>query len=160
VFFVLDSTLGGGTFQVQIGSILSDTLKAPVTYSALTTKTVSTTLHLPQGDQILRFTVLNTPLFNFDKMRFELLTGTANVKNEKCDFLVYPESGRNSYIVELKGEKYTSPLNLYDISGRVLISFQNPGNITRIPVSILNPGVYFIRATINHDPVVKKFMLE
>src|SRR4030042_5428167 len=60
----LASLEGGGTFQLKIGEVESDILIAPNTSSWLNTQSVSATMNLIAGEQIMRFSIIGQPLFN------------------------------------------------------------------------------------------------
>src|SRR5690606_24522865 len=75
--FHLASYCGGGTFRISVDTLNSEIITALPSNSLLTTQAVSTSMHLTPGNKIVRVTMLGTPIFNFDKMVFELETGTS-----------------------------------------------------------------------------------
>jgi aryl-phospho-beta-D-glucosidase BglC (GH1 family) len=144
--FFLASLQGNGTFQVKIGDVLSDILKAPATNSNLTTKSVSTVLNLQSGTQIMRFSILGNPSFNIDYFRFtDLQTGISSSVHNVSGFSGVVYNPANSIVtIRLADRDGVEKLNIYHISGRLMTSVYRPGSVIEIPVSGWAKGVYII----------------
>jgi hypothetical protein len=145
--FFLASLQGNGTFQVKIGDVQSDILKAPVTNSNLTTKSVSTVMNLKSGQQIMRFSVLGNPSFNIDYFRFtDLQTGISDPGNNGTGFsgiVYYPAN--NMVKISLTNSNGFEKLNVFHISGKLMTSMDSPGRVTEMPVSGWAKGVYVVQ---------------
>lgn len=145
VGFHLASLHGGGKFQVNIGEVVSDTLKAPRTNSWMTTQKVSTTMNLEAGEQIMRFSVIGDPLFNIDYYSFDLATsvnsGFEIIGNES--FVYFDEKNKQINIVRTIDKP--CQINLIMLNGSVIRNIQTADKHTRISSSGLKPGMYIVQ---------------
>jgi len=161
VEFFLASLQGNGTFQVKIGNVVSDTLKAPVTNSSLTTKSVSTVLKLDSGLQIMRFTILGHPAFNIDYFRFtDLQTGiTRQVHHPSgiSGITYHPASARLT--IRLADSKSIEKLFIYHISGRLMATLVIPDVETEMSVSGWAKGVYVVCGAGKNGRETKKIVI-
>jgi len=161
VEFFLASLQGNGTFQVKIGNVVSDTLKAPVTNSSLTTKSVSTVLKLDSGLQIMRFTILGHTAFNIDYFRFKALqTGiTEQVHHPSgiSGITYHPASARLT--IRLADSKSIEKLFIYHISGRLMATLVIPDVETEMSVSGWAKGVYVVCGAGKNGRETKKIVI-
>lgn len=140
----LAAVQGGGKFSLKIGDIESDTLYAATSYSWLDTKNTSFTMNLKEGEQIMRFTVLEKPLFNIDKLTFRLVTsGTAPLESAGGSLTLYQNQNRE-IIVHLKAERTLQTVWMYDLKGTLIYSPSGSSSI--IPAMDIPAGIYIIRA--------------
>jgi hypothetical protein len=159
--FFLASLQGNGTFQVKIGDVVSDTLKAPVTYSSLTTKSVSTVLNLKSGPQIMRFSILGYPSFNIDYFRFtDLQTG---ISDQGTSTLSSPRVIYNpdykKLLIQPSSDQPFDKLNIYNISGSLIISYPDPGGEIQISVDGWTKGVYIVQGVGRNGKESKKIVI-
>jgi len=155
---MLASLEGGGKFQVKIGEVESDTLIAPVTYSALNTASVSTIMNLNAGEQIMRFTVISLPLFNIDKIVFESPEAVEVKKVENLSFTIFQNQDRELVLIS----DTKSPIHLiqiYNITGSMIYSLTDPETELKISTSVMSPGIYIIRAETARQMFCKKIVI-
>jgi hypothetical protein len=159
--FFLASLQGNGKFQVKIGDAVSDTLKAPVTNSNLTTKSVSTILSLKSGQQIMRFSILSYPSFNIDYFRFtDLQTGIADPGYTGAGFSgIFYNPVNNKVKISLTNGSMVEKLNVYHISGKFVASYPNPGREIQIPVDGWVKGVYIVQGVGKLGKTVQKIVI-
>jgi aryl-phospho-beta-D-glucosidase BglC (GH1 family) len=154
----LASLEGGGKFQIKIGEIESDTLTAPVTYSALNTASVSTIMNLNAGEQILRFTVISLPLFNIDKIVFESPEAVQATKVENMAFTVFQNQNRE--LVYISNSKFPVHLiQIYNITGSLIFTITDPETEFKIATSGLPAGIYFIQAVTDKQKISRKIII-
>ena len=93
-----------------------------------------------------------------DESRFEIVYKNLEVlgTNElsKSDFIVYRDG--DSYVV--KSSKALGKIEIYDASGRMLITSSTKENTIKINTSILSNGVYLLRAENSGDVKTKKII--
>jgi aryl-phospho-beta-D-glucosidase BglC (GH1 family) len=141
---------GGGKFIIKIGETESDTLYAAASYSRLDTKSTATTMNLMAGEQIMRFTVIEKPLFNIDKLIFRPAgSGTGLSESASGSLDVYQNQNRE-IIVHLKDGNTLQMVRMYDLKGSLVYSAA--GAYSVIPAADIPAGMYIIRAA-GHDRV-------
>jgi aryl-phospho-beta-D-glucosidase BglC (GH1 family) len=145
--FFLASLQGNGTFQVKIGDVQSEILRAPATNSSLTTKSVSSVMNLKSGLQIMRFSILGNPSFNIDYFRFtDLQTGINDQRYTRTGFSgIFYNPVNNMVKISLVNSSEFEKLNVYHISGKLMAYISNPERVTEMPVSGWAKGVYLVQ---------------
>jgi aryl-phospho-beta-D-glucosidase BglC (GH1 family) len=155
----LASLEGGGKFQIKIGEIKSDTLTAPITYSALNTGSVSAIMNLNAGEQIMRFTVISLPLFNIDKIVFESPEAVQAMKAENMSFKVFQNQDRE--LVFISDSKLSVRLlQIYTLTGSLILTITEPEAEFKIPLSGLPAGVYVIQAVTDKQKISRKIVID
>lgn len=154
----LASLEGGGKFQIKIGEVNSDTLTAPVTYSALNTASVSAIMNLNAGEQIMRFTVISLPLFNIDKIVFESPEAVEAKKAENLSFTVFQNQDRE-LVFTFNSESPVRLIQIFNITGSMIYSLTNPEIDLKISVSGIPPGVYIIQALSDKQKFSRKIII-
>lgn len=148
----------GGSFKVSVGDSETNTLQAPNTGSWLVTTPVSTSIELSAGEQIMRFTVIDDPLFNIDKFEFSLDNTSAEQYPEHSSFQAYVNKHRE-IIIKFKEGSDISILHLYDVRGNRIKSITAPSSNPKIQTSDLENGIYIIQALSNQMNITKKIIL-
>ena len=151
----LASLQGGGTFQIKIGEVESEILTAPNTNSALNTQIVSTTLNLTAGEQIMRFTVIDDPLFNIDKIDCELFIDAVNFP-ESDDFFVIYQNLSGELILNYNNSFTIHNIRIYDITGSLIYAAENPDNNIRLPVNGISSGIYIVQILTDNQKYYSK----
>jgi hypothetical protein len=95
----------------------------------------------------MRFSVISNPIFNIDKIVFELknTTATNELNNEQPFFIVQNKS--NEIIVSYKSNQQLQQIRLYSITGSLLKMIKNPGSQTVIPTHDLPLGIYIVQGS-------------
>lgn len=158
ISFYLASYFGGGKFRFSVDTLDSEIITAPPSNSVLQTQAVTISMYLTPGNKIVRFTMLEEPLFNFDKMLFELKTGIAAQSEKKIPFVAYQNSSGN-LSVNFKTVSNAEILNVYNISGSLVFSAVNPDQNTEIPAHKTPPGIYVIHGVSNQKKHTQKVFI-
>ncbi len=145
VGFYLASLMGGGKFQVKIGNVVSDTLKAPRTNSWMTTQKVSTTMYLEEGEHIMRFSVIADPLFNIDYYTFDLATSTDHGFVKPGNEAMIYFDNRKKEINILRNMEIPCQVRIINMNGAVLQSSWIADKHSRVSSSGLKPGLYIVQ---------------
>lgn len=142
----------GGSFVVRVGDSTSDTLESKRSGSWLTTTKVSFRMPLEAGEQILRFTVIDQPAFNFDKMEFSPVTSAGGSlpgmtdRNPSAGISV-TEDGKGCLLIRHHGATSASVIRVHDLTGSVVaMTIIQPEEQTRMAIPGLAPGIYVISA--------------
>lgn len=143
----LASVYDGGKFRIIIDTIQSEIITVSSSNSNLNTKPFTTEMYLDPGVKIMRFSVIATPIFNIDKIIFDLKSPVSDIemKNEK-PFFVYQNSS-DEIVVNLKTNQQLNKIGLYSVSGSLLKMVNTPGSQTIIPANNLPAGVYIIQVS-------------
>ncbi len=160
ITFYLAALYGGGTFQISVDSLKSEIITAPTCYSWLNTKPVTTSMYLYPGEHIMRLTVLSEPIFNIDKMKFDLITGISEFNQpEIIPFNAYQNSMGNLVITQNKNMA-TDVIHIYSVTGSLVYSIVNPDLVTQVPASIIPGGIYLVQGISNRRKYVQKMVLQ
>jgi aryl-phospho-beta-D-glucosidase BglC (GH1 family) len=149
---------GGGTFQIEVDSIKSEILTAPTCYSWLTTKPVETKMYLLSGEHILTFTILSDPLFNIDKISFDLVTATQNII-EQNDLFQVVQNAYQQVIIKQSSNQKLSQINIYNNLGSLVFQVKYPENNFTLSNKGLVPGMYFIQGLAQNQKQTQKIIL-
>jgi len=139
---------GGGRFAIRVGDKQSDTLESESTGSWLTTTDVSFTMQLEAGEQVMRFSVIDQPLFNIDKTIFSLNTsigGAGSIPGKGISV-----TGDMDRVLMIRHLRTTSAslIRVYDITGSLVKTRKAaPGEAVRLETTGMRAGIYLIRAT-------------
>jgi hypothetical protein len=137
-----------GTSWVNVGD--SGFSAGAVDYTSLAFSPNGTTPYVGYKDEgnsdhasVMKFDTLNT-------------TGINNITELRLS--VYPDPATDKITVELSGLQNETSLSIVDIRGQQLMMRQITDLKTRVDISGLTDGVYFVRLTNNRSVEVKKFI--
>ncbi|MBW6537372.1 MAG: cellulase family glycosylhydrolase, partial [Mariniphaga sp.] len=142
---------GGGTFQIEFDTLSSGAISVPTSYSALNTVPVSFKMYLYPGEQIMRFTVLSDPLFNIDKMVFELVTLVNAFPETGRNLFTLYQNQNNELVIRSESGLNIESIRVMTVNGSSVLIVNKPGTETIIPKSNLPAGIYFIQAVTRND---------
>jgi aryl-phospho-beta-D-glucosidase BglC (GH1 family) len=154
----LASLEGGGKFQVKIGGVDSDTLIAPVSYSWLNTKSVSSTINLIEGVQIMRFSVIAEPLFNIDKIVFELPNTVEDPESDIFLFNVFLNQNRELIFI-YNNNASVRLVQIYDITGSLIRSITDPEINMKLSTSGMPSGIYIVHSLTDNQKFTRKIII-
>jgi hypothetical protein len=154
----LSAVQTGGTFKISVGNTESGILTAESSDSWLKTKSVSTSMHLTAGEQILKFSIVSLPIFNIDKMEFNVVTSVQNIKNDNLFFSILQKPGREVTAV-IADEFTVNFLQVYNSSGLLIQTIQQPAHYQNINTSRMPSGIYLINAIGKDQKFSRKIFL-
>ncbi len=159
VTFQLASTNRGGKFQITIDTVQSEIITMTGSGSNLTTKPFTTEMYLYPGIQIMRFSVISNPIFNIDKITFELKNATKTIDfGAENPFNIY-QNNSGEVVITQKTDSQLKTIGLYSITGSLLKVVNNPGAQTVIPINDLSSGIYIIQASNPSTRFSKKIVI-
>ncbi len=115
-------------------------------------------MNLKAGEQIMRFTVIEKPLFNIDKLTCGLVTSGSSLRESAGGSLEVYQNQNREIIVHLKGEKTLETVKMYDLKGSLIYS--TAGTRPIIPAMDIPAGIYIIRAADDDRVYASKIWLK
>ena len=150
------SLQGGGTFQIKVDTVLSDVITVPPSYSALNTLPVTTRMYLYEGEQIMRFSIISDPLFNIDKIVFELATSFNNPGIAAKNLITVFQNQNNQLVIRAKSNDRFELIRVFNANGSPVFTVKDSSAETIIQTANLPAGIYFIQGvTKNNRQTVK-----
>jgi len=136
----------GGRYLISLGEVVSDTMEITASGNWIETRGTSLVLNLPEGEQIMRFTVIDQPMFSIDKFVFSMESTGFPLKNRtQSSLILFQESGGDLLI---KSTQFTvlTRVQIYDLMGKLIAERGDQAIVQRIPGHQLPEGVYLVRA--------------
>jgi aryl-phospho-beta-D-glucosidase BglC (GH1 family) len=154
---IIAAFAGGGTFKLKIGSVESDIIKAPTTYSWVNTKPSNFSMNLEAGIQIMRLTFIDSPLFYIDYMEFKRIIPVGISPINDNHFSIFQQ--QQELIFNLGTNDRVESLKIYNILGSVVKTIRNPGANFRISTQGIQSGVYLIQLISGNQKFSKKIVI-
>ena len=150
---------GGGTFNIKIGTVQSETILAPTSYSWVNAKTVNFSMNLEAGIQIMRFSIIDKPLFNIDFFEFKKNIPVGNTRNlAENRFVVF--QNRQELIFDLGTNKQVETIKIYNLLGSVVKTIQSPVTNFRISTQNFQSGVYIVQVISGNQKISRKIIIQ
>ena len=115
-------------------------------------------MYLLPGEHILKFTILSEPLFNIDKISFDLLTATKNIV-EQNDLFQVIQNAYQQVIIKQSSNQKLSQINIYNNLGSLVFQVKYPENNYQLSNKGLPPGMYFIQGLAQNQKQTRKIIL-
>lgn len=158
VTFYIASLLGGGSFELAVDTVNTGPINVLAGYHPLNTVPVITKMYLYPGEFIMRFTVLEGAQYNLDKIVFDLVTANKKVGENQVDFLTY-QNQHNHLIIKQQSNIIPEKINLYNVSGFLVKTINNPLSIQKISTHEFKEGIHFIQSIYKNQEITKKIIL-
>lgn len=158
------SQLGGGSLKLSVGESSSGQIIVPSTGSSLTTDTVSVTMEIPSGEQVVRATCMSTPSFNLDKLGFELLeaTGGTNVlsheRNATKGSLLLFRDPNGTVICRMPAGQVARKAEWFDLSGKHIRTEHPCCDEFVLPSGGLPEGIFILKVFSERDVFIEKVL--
>ncbi len=156
----LASEEGGGSFLLKIGELESDTLIAFSSGSPLYTEAVTTIMELATGQQVMRFTVISLPEFNFDKIVFEQKTPVSGILVVHSGAITVLQDQSDDLVFSYRHDISPRIIQVYDITGSLVYSLDHPQNNAIISSSSMPSGTYIFRALMKDGVYTGKIIIQ
>jgi aryl-phospho-beta-D-glucosidase BglC (GH1 family) len=151
---------GGGKFQIDVDTVSSGPITVKASNSPLNTLPNSTKMYLYSGKQIMRFTILETPSFNIDKIEFELATNTMPlISQQTLGFTVY-QNKTKALVIQQKPGTELHQLSVYNLNGKLIKSILKPKISEKISGDEFIPGLYIVRGISKRKQFSEKIVIQ
>ena len=150
---------GGGKFQIEIDTVSSGPVTVTASNSALNTLPNATKMYLQPGNQIMRFTILDVPSFNVDKIEFELATSTRPSATQQTFGFILHQNYTNELVINQKPGTELTLLTIYSLDGKLLKTFSKPEATEKISSAEFSPGLYIVRGFSKNDMYSEKIII-
>lgn len=155
--FHVTAAQAGGSFILSIGNSSTDSLSVPVTQNSNTTTILSDTVHLVNGIQIMRFSVLSIPYFNIDKMEFTLIPEVTNLQSLNEENYPLISITGDQLLIQCDPVFLPGEIQIFDTMGRTVRTINNPDPLTML--SNFKGGLYLIRLAAAGKTLTRKVIL-
>lgn len=136
---------GGGKFQIDVDTVSSGPVTVKASNNPLNTLANTTKMYLYPGMQIMRFTILETPSFNIDKIELELATAAFQPEiPENFGFNLFQNQAKEMVISQKSGTELVR-LAIYNLNGILVKTINKPQKTEKIPGAVFSPGMYIVR---------------
>jgi len=102
------------------------------------------------------YTIFNEGLYytkSNQVWKFDINSLSTQSLSDDAAFSVYPNP--SSDVIYFKSDDAIDSINIYDVSGKLVMNC-NPSQ--SVNISILNSGIYFVKASLNGKTVTKKII--
>jgi hypothetical protein len=150
---------GGGTFWLKIGLAESEIIEAPATLSWVNTKPVNFSMNLDAGEQIMRLTFIDKPMFYIDFLEFKRVVPVGNSAELNDPGFTISQNG-DELIIGTHSHGPVEIINVYNILGSLVETIKPPGNSVHISIQNLRPGVYVVQLISGKEKFSKKIVIQ
>jgi len=152
--------ISGGRYLISIGDQLADTMEVVASGSWLETCNTSFLLELAEGEQIMRFSIIDQPQFNIDKFTFSPNTTEISTENLPDSRLILFQEAGGDLIIKTSRASILNHVQVYDLRGSMIAVSKNHSSSHRIAGHRLNAGVYLVRAFEEKQFHTKKILIQ
>jgi hypothetical protein len=151
---------GGGTFQVKIGTVQSEIIKAPTSYSWTKTKPVTFSMNLEAGTQIMRLSFIDKPLFYIDYLEFNKSNPlqSISINSPNGGFRVYQNNGE--LMINSEMNQAIDEVKIINILGSLVKTIRKPGTNFRMSTQDIHSGVYVVQVMYQNQNISKKIIIQ
>jgi hypothetical protein len=108
----------------------------------------------------MRFTILETPSFNIDKIEFELATNTMPlISQQTLGFTVY-QNKTKALVIQQKPGTELHQLSIYNLNGKLIKSILKPKISEKISGDEFIPGLYIVRGISKRKQFSEKIIIQ
>jgi hypothetical protein len=115
-------------------------------------------MNLTAGEQIMRFTVIEDPSYNIDKIIFESPNSLEYPEPDNFFFTVYQNQSRE-LVFNFNNDIPARLVQVYDITGSLILSITDPDKDLKISAFGKQTGIYFIQALTDRQKFSKKIII-
>ena len=116
-------------------------------------------MNLESGIQIMRFSIIDKPLFNIDFFEFKKNIPVGN-DQELTDNQFNFFQNRQELIFDLGTNKQVETIKIYNLLGSVVKTIQSPGTNFRISTQNFQSGVYIVQVISGNQKTSRKIVIQ
>ena len=168
--FVLDGTMNAENLNQGANQVIAQlsaangSFNTPVELGRITTNTSgSIVVNIPSGifagdHYRIRLVTTNYPMISEDNGFDISIQSPVEVAEINDGIRIYPVPARQS--VHFSSERMIQSIEIYSMSGALVLSHQENSNEVELPVDTMVPGVYFARCRFDQDELIRKILVD
>ena len=168
--FTLEGTMSAENLNKEANQVIAQLSDAngsfgtPIELGRVTTNaggsiTVNIPSNIYEGEHYrLRLVTTNYPMVSFDN-GFDISIQSPLEVAEFCDgVVIFPVPARQS--VHFTSERMMKGIEIYSMSGDLVVSYQQDSKEVELPVASMAPGIYFARCRFDQDELIRKILVD
>lgn len=167
--FTLEGTMSAENLNKEANQVIAQLSSAngsfstPIELGRVTTNVSgSFNVTIPSGifageHYRIRLVTTNYPMISEDNGFDISIQPVTELAESEDGFKVYPVPAKQT--VHFLSERIIKSIEIYSMSGSLVLSHQEDGNDVALPVDSMAPGFYFVRCRFDQDELVRKFLV-
>ncbi len=167
--FTLEGTMSAENLNKEANQVIAQLSSAngsfstPIELGRVTTNVSgSFNVTIPSGifageHYRIRLVTTNYPMISEDNGFDISIQSVTELAESEDGFKVYPVPAKQT--VHFLSERIIKSIEIYSMSGSLVLSHQEDGNDVALPVDSMAPGFYFVRCRFDQDELVRKFLV-
>ena len=167
--FTLEGTMSAENLNKEANQVIAQLSSANGSFSTptelgriTTNASGSITVTIPSGifageHYRVRLVTTNYPMISEDNGFDISIQPVTELAESEDGFKVYPVPAKQT--VHFLSERIIKSIEIYSMSGSLVLSHQEDGNDVALPVDSMAPGFYFVRCRFDQDELVRKFLV-
>ena len=169
ISFTLEGTMSAENLNKEANQVIAQLSSAngsfstPIELGRVTTNVSgSFNVTIPSGifageHYRVRLVTTNYPMISEDNGFDISIQPVTELAESEDGFKVYPVPAKQT--VHFLSERIIKSIEIYSMSGSLVLSHQEDGNDVALPVDSMAPGFYFVRCRFDQDELVRKFLV-
>jgi hypothetical protein len=167
--FTLEGTMSAENLNKEANQVIAQLSSAngsfstPIELGRVTTNVSgSFNVAIPSGifageHYRIRLVTTNYPMISEDNGFDISIQPVTELAESEDGFKIYPVPAKQT--VHFLSERIIKSIEIYSMSGSLVLSHQEDGNDVALPVDSMAPGFYFVRCRFDQDELVRKFLV-
>ncbi len=167
--FTLEGTMSAENLNKEANQVIAQLSSAngsfstPIELGRVTTNVSgSFNVTIPSGifageHYRIRLVTTNYPMISEDNGFDISIQPVTELAESEDGFKIYPVPAKQT--VHFLSERIIKSIEIYSMSGSLVLSHQEDGNDVALPVDSMAPGFYFVRCRFDQDELVRKFLV-
>lgn len=167
--FTLEGTMSAENLNKEANQVIAQLSSAngsfstPIELGRVTTNVSgSFNVTIPSGifageHYRIRLVTTNYPMISEDNGFDISIQSVTELAESEDGFKVYPVPAKQT--VHFLSERIIKSIEIYSMSGSLVLSHEEDGHDVALPVDSMAPGFYFVRCRFDQDELVRKFLV-
>ena len=167
--FTLEGTMSAENLNKEANQVIAQLSSANGSFSVptelgrvTTNASGSITVTIPSGifegeHYRIRLVTTNYPMISEDNGFDISIQSVTELTESEDGFKVYPVPAKQT--VHFLSERIIKSIEIYSMSGSLVLSHEEDGHDVALPVDSMAPGFYFVRCRFDQDELVRKFLV-
>lgn len=168
--FIIEGTMSADNLNKEANQVIvqlsqaNGSFSSPIELGRLATdNSGSITVTIPsgiyEGDHYrIRLVTTNYPMVSEDNGFDINIQSSAEVAENQDGIKIYPVPATQS--VHFLSERIIKSIEIYSMTGSLVLSYQEAGHDVELPVDTMAPGFYFARCRFDQDELIRKILVD